>query len=331
MKNSYLLSLFIILMFTSLLPGQSLFPEDSAQWKVFYFNTNGPIIEKQLVPHRIAGDTVLVNKNYQVIRPGLTAQKDAYLRVDTAAQKVYFLRNNKDTNAHRLLYDFSKTVGDTIRIIASPFVNRDTIVWRVFREGHLSINQQPHRYLDVAFVGKHYQQRDSIYMDRWIEGIGSVRGLFAPFLDDGLIGIGVSARFHLVCMEDFTRGIRYRPQLLTDTSFLDSGLSNYYDDTSNCNTPAWNNFSREEIPTQNVLLRAFPNPFRENLTLQNPSGEEWFYKVTNLSGKTLFEGTLPAQVKEHLSFAGLPGGMYLLHYISDTRQEVLKVIYENDK
>ncbi len=316
MKNQLLLA---ITMATLSLPliAQHHFPEDSAEWKVYYQKTEGPVTHKALRSHSYNGDTVLMGVQYKKITaPSSKASPgfgEVYLREVDSTQKVYVLLNDAGVLTEYLLYDFSKSTGDTISIPVAPYGMPDTIKWYVFNEGYITIGQQQRRYMELEFIGSHpFQSGDSIYMDRWIEGIGSVRGLLAPFLDDGSFGIGESLRYHLVCFTDKGEGVQYESGLLKDSTFIETNLYNYYDSVSSCNTAPWGNLSHEESVFKNDLLNTYPNPFTEELNLYNPAGSTGTYAMYTTNGQAVFGGELKQYGTITIQTRHLPKGFYIL-------------------
>ncbi len=295
-RISLLISVILLCIFSaSSLLAQHHFPKDSAEWKVWHRFTGVPS-SSYLTEHKIKGSKVLLGSNHIKLSSGFRSW-DSYFREVDSTQKVYFLYDIYDTVSNRLLYDFSKTVGDTITVF---YFDTWEIKWAVVGEGLDSVGSEQRRYMDLKRVGWNYY-------DRWIEGIGSTRGFFAP-IDEPSGWFEHS--FQMVCFSDIGAGIQYEP--LAGTKY-------------NCNTPA-HVFSEYEQTMQVEQIEIYPNPFNRDFTIENTTTEPCSYVLTTASGQIIKRSTLEARKKQMVSVPNLPVGLYLINYQINGRVGVLKLV-----
>ncbi len=296
-RISLLISVILLCVFSDAsLLAQHHFPKDSAEWRIWNWSNGGGVYSSGLDTHKIVGDTVLYGKHFKKINRGFFGTESYFREVDST-QKVYFLYDYSDTVSKRLLYDFSAGIGDTVTI---QYLHRDTIKWAVVAEGLDSVGSEQRRYIDVKLVGWNYY-------DRWIEGIGSTRGFFAPTSEPS----GWFERsFQMVCFSDIGAGIQYEP--LAGTKY-------------NCNTPA-HVFSEYEQTLEVEQIEIYPNPFNRDFTIENTTTEPCNYVLTTTSGQTIKQGTLEAREKQMVSVPNLPVGLYLINYQISARVGVLKLV-----
>ncbi len=166
--NTWLLVV-VFLMLSHVLRSQSLL-QDNKQWNVYTpgvclcgFYTEILYIE---------GDTLIHNKPYKT----LWRSDDSlnvifpyrYLREE--AGKVFM--HNADNQTTVKLYDFTKTIGDTIHITNA--LCEDTSIT-------MTLTAIDSIEYDGSFYKRWHLQNDSAgFTDKWIEGIGSVHGLVYP-------------------------------------------------------------------------------------------------------------------------------------------------------
>jgi hypothetical protein len=91
-------------------------------------------------------------------------------------KKIYF-RNLE--NVEGLLYDFGVKQEDTIRTVNTSVQVRDTIIFKVVKVDTLNYLGVDRKRFEVIDILSHMT-------DYWIEGIGSLEGLFRPAF--GLVG-----------------------------------------------------------------------------------------------------------------------------------------------
>jgi len=291
MKKSLLV--FCLALTANTLSAQHHFPKDSAEWKVWHKNTGVPS-SSGLLTHSIVSDTVLRGEAFSVIKRGLGGGLPAYIREVDSTQRVYFLYDYLDT-ATRLLYDFSKSIGDTVVIIDDW---GDTVNWEVVKDSTLIIGSQQRRFIDVRRDYFGY-----IQTDRWIEGIGSIHGLFAPI--DEPPGY-FERHFELICFENKGTSFQYEPHPQYD-----------------CNTPK-QVFSVEE--TRLRKIKSFPNPFGNQLQIENGSDAALRFSLFSPTGAEWTSGRLGPYENMEIKTQHLPRGIYLIRYFSEGRSASQKLV-----
>ena len=161
------------------------FPEDSAQWSVWY--TNQSLISS--VQYKMKGDTLINGINYNKIFKSYNLNYGAqdtlvncFIRQDTSQKKVYcrYPYNTYNDSSEFILYDFSLTTGDTFFIKILP----DQIMYplAIVSDDTAQITTDFRRVLSLHVVdtcGLPYCLW-GIGMDNteaWVEGMGSLGNL----------------------------------------------------------------------------------------------------------------------------------------------------------
>ena len=155
------------------------FPDSNAIWSEVFTCMQPDIIETY--QYGISGDTIINTTLYHkiyllndTVYPLITGQYCGAIREDSL-KRIFVIGCNcaypgTTGNEEVVLYDFSKSVGDTV------FVGMDSIG----PEGYLVIDHIDSMLIDNNFRKTFYFS--TLYYDYWIEGIGSTRGLFSPII-----------------------------------------------------------------------------------------------------------------------------------------------------
>ncbi len=150
------------------------FPDSNAIWNNFYYGYSTDFRER----FGIKGDTlineILYNKIYSIIDDTVLSQEHMtyYAALRENESKQIFIKI-QDWDEEILIYDFSLNIGDSMPHSEYP-------------EGDLHWGC---RVTDIDTIEMHdnqFRKRFKIEgggLDYWIEGIGSVRGLFHPIRD----------------------------------------------------------------------------------------------------------------------------------------------------
>lgn len=173
----YLFTLFVTLSLSFIISGQTntyySFPDSNAVWNFHYqmhCMQNGTADEQYSIT--ISGDTLINNQQYKKLTTPFNNNNSSgtcggkpigykgAIRHDSVYKKVYFIPPSD--SAEHILYDFTLTVGDTLRGFLADF---DPVVQKI----------------DSVQVGNSYRKRwvidSSCYFINIIEGIGSTYGL----------------------------------------------------------------------------------------------------------------------------------------------------------
>jgi hypothetical protein len=203
-----------------------------------------------------------------------------FIHIDSSSKKVLFVWENSDIVA--TLYDFSMTVGDSMQTFWRGYLYGEK-TWHVIEDSTMLFNGEVRRYLKVA-VG-----RPTGRTDYWIEGIGSVQGLFRP------VHTPFELVMNLVCFSDSSNGFQYQPfEFFSDLYF-------------GCQT----GFSVEENSISNYI-KAYPNPASETLVLENLYEESLEYVIYSMDGKKVEKLMLSPQSSSVVNIKNWPSGMYSL-------------------
>ncbi|MDD6210359.1 MAG: T9SS type A sorting domain-containing protein, partial [Bacteroidales bacterium] len=220
----------------------SVFPEKDAIWCI---KTD---FQPQMLLYGLTGDTVINEKQYGK----LYQLSDTTLNIDeggeyigairTEERKVWLYPNISNSDKELLLYDFSKGKGEGITINFFVDFEFEASVPSFF----LTDVDFPKIYdlTEDTLNRKHYKiEGNSIGQDEWIEGIGSLRGLFF-----------YSINFPI-------RGSYYYPKLIS----LKQGDSIVYHNKDVCKEPfCWFGVGVEDTQQKQTAL-LYPNPVKEIL------------------------------------------------------------------
>ena len=208
---------------------------------------------------------------------GYIIVQNALLRQDTLSKRIYFF--NRYTNSERLLYDFSKNIGDTIKNIAAIAVSQ-------FPSGpDLLVKNIDTVQLNDGLPHKRFFLKDGYYTYEVIEGIGSKEGLLNPYAKSIS---GPSNR--LIC-----HGV-INPFSSVYSNPVDFG---------NCN------FTTSVKESENLVrkINIFPNPSTGKLMINLPQPESFFskIKIINSVGKLVYD---EPYLGPELNVELLPNGIY---------------------
>jgi Secretion system C-terminal sorting domain len=250
------------------------FPDSNATWNVVdAFKDFGNLTNYRNYKFQMMGDTTIQQQNYHKIYETFsqtryvggireTPQKEIFFRADTASQDL-------------LLYKFGLNVGDSARI---------------YRLGQwVSIRTLS---IDSVLVGNRFRKRytmttpQSIPREQWIEGIGSVKGLFFP-----LWWLEFENSYQLYCFE-------LNGQLVYQSS----------------NALFWNRcynvfiWGTDEL---SVDVTVQPNPVSHFLQFSwtGLAQDALSLKIYNTAGQMLLRQ--PVQSNVPISVETLPNGLYL--------------------
>jgi len=255
------------------------FPDSNAIWNSKY----GGYYGTPIVRFGLNGDTVINNqvykKVYQIVDDSTLnlANMTYYAAIRENASKQLFAKMT-DYDDEILIYDFSLNIGDTI-ISNSPsgYLNYDLCIIADIDSIELENNQFRKR-----FKINDYEQ------DYWIEGIGSIGGLFHPTMDY-IIG----SYCDLTCFKN------------NDTAKY---INNPQCDKCFCflQTPVI------EIEENNDFINVYPNPATTNINivfeLQNGLSE---ISLINSIGNSI-ENRITSSFPIQINIENLPIGIYLI-------------------
>jgi hypothetical protein len=291
------------------------FPDSNAVWRQ---NSYYPIPcshglggEESKYQYTIGGDTIINPYTYKKIyASGSDEQCGGFgsggyynyvggLRQDLVNKKVYFkYANYPDT----LLYDFSKQIGDTLRLAE--------IQYTFFYYGSVYLGRYTSLIasIDSVLVGGSYYKQfhlkdtcNNCYYDNFvlIEGVGSIAGLLEGFqyLDPTRPSVGSQ----LVCFSNNTHI--------------------YPSDSTSCSLITYN-VSIEKSKEKKTIFKIYPNPSNGsiNITITNAIDE---LKVTDLLGQIVYE-TKPQATNTTLQLDN--AGVYFIAITCGKETSVKKVV-----
>jgi hypothetical protein len=236
------------------------------------------------------GDTIFDNLKYKKVYMQYedsiadfgNARYFAAIREDTVAEKVYFYYEYYLGNgAEYLLYDFSVNVGETVSFYT---------LW-----GGLRMQEQVVISIDSIFIDNHYRKKINFIddwggQDSWIEGIGSIQGVF------------FAGPFDIADLMDCT-------QLLCvhiDGELIYRNPDPFYD-KYNCYIP---NSGVNIDENRKEILKIYPTITDDVLYIETDENiADFDYKIINIQGQVINYGMLTSNI---INVSNLNKGFYLI-------------------
>ena len=285
------ISFFALVLFTKICFAQMYvpLPFGNARWLETKYSTFGPSFDKSYSVFSV--DTLSYSafghnyKKYEVVDDSVytfSAVSDSFfLYDDTTTRQVFMLLNNVEY----LVYDFSKSVGDTIfNIYPIPYVSP-------MNSSFLIVDSiQTEMLYGTAHKVFYLSNGTPFHASKWIEGIGSTEGLFNNIAH----AMPIDPIWGLNCVHQNNN------QLYGNScNFKTVGLND-------------NDFS---------AIHLVANPIVSNMIeIANPSKKELHWSLLSYDGKMLKKGNeLPIPIPEFSS------GIYLLKVYNDQISETFKI------
>ncbi|HXC05346.1 MAG TPA: T9SS type A sorting domain-containing protein [Bacteroidia bacterium] len=267
-------------------------------------------------------DSVIGSITYKMLyqNQGPTISNPCYLgliREDTALHKVYFKDNQGDPE--QVLYDFSKQVGDTMKVIARTGNYFQSGTYRVdsIRMLHIKAGMRRLFYLNCQTCGINPPTLE------WLESTGNRGDALYAYTGNFNIGGGIFNYCNGVnkyphAMAEIMTCFEHRYINYYDSCAFNEALHNsciYYQDTCNY----WNICGGiKEYQSLNKWT-VFPNPASSHLMLQLDvaHADRFEIRILDLNGRqvmnTVVLGLLGEGIQEkEMDIASLPDGLYLM-------------------
>ncbi len=263
------------------------FPDSNAIWSEIF--TSEQPFEIDTYQYGISGDTMINSNWYKKIYllndttyPLNTGEFCGAIREDD--QKRIFVIECSCTypgvdENEVLLYDFSKTTGDTI------YVGEDGVgPWG----GPLVIN-----HIDSVLINNEYRKtfHFSDYLHFWIEGVGSTRGLFSP-ISWQTTGY---QEWELICFNE-NNEVRYLNPDYNSCFPLITGIEEHNNNTGE--------------------VHIHPNPVTDVSVIDfqtTKSTGYQFLELYNVTGQKIFQRDIKNNKKIYIHAANHEPGLYLFH------------------
>lgn len=188
------------------------FPDSNAIWNNVLTSMSGTVFTR----FGLMGDTSIVSIQYhKLYKLNDTILNDTnalyYGAIREQAKKLYFRPVNY--SFERILYDFTKNIGDTIKNLYYDLIPSDSSMWGIV----ISI--------DSILIDGNYRKEFTLNANNnpvWIEGIGSLQGLLYSVTP----ALTCSCIWSLVCFQQ-NDSVKYlNPQYSSCFSTI-TGISNY--------------------------------------------------------------------------------------------------------
>lgn len=266
------------------------FPDSNAIWNEYSIHIENPQNIAYKTRYGIIGDTIIDLKTYSKIYKliddtCLNINNTAYFGAIREENKQIFTITIYHGEQEILLYDFSKNVGDTI-YSNSP---EGYMAYPIIISGIDSIEINDGSYRKRFWLeGVYY----SFLAECWIEGFGSIHGLFSPIT-------AILLNYfepHLSCFKQNESSL-YLNNFSCDKCFCTLGTS----------INDFNGFRDK--------LQVYPNPFSDQININCESKNEYSeIRIYNSNGKMIYkckEMTYPTKI----DLGELPVGLYLIQLI----------------
>lgn len=90
-----------------------------------------------------------------------------------------------------------------------------------------------------------------------------------------------------------------------------------------------NALSVKETSSDNLTLAAYPNPFKNQFTIEvGNAGTEGIISITDVTGKLLQTVKLDVENRAKLDFTGFSNGLYIVRYTDNIRTKTIKITKE---
>ncbi len=269
-------------------------PDTNSIWSVA---TIKQTVFEETYKYGIPGDTSILSENYRMISlsDDSVFYPDSsiyYCAVRESNKKWYFVEQN--STQEKLLYDFSINTGDTVQI-DNPWSN--------------GVNELKVDTVDSVFIYNEFRKRillnslSANTFDAWIEGIGSIYGLFYSGGDFN------NENFQLICFE-------------------------HLDMLWYINSPNGACFIKDPLSSGSIKIESpeftiYPNPFHDKLTIVATEHTCGPVKVEifTIHGVKEFSEAFNLQNKKDIPLnTSLTSGVYFLRIQSNIESVVYKVV-----
>jgi hypothetical protein len=246
-------------------------------------------------------DCKRINIDYYACNNHFSEKLYTYESFDT----IYFY--NQDIDNFEILYNFNAIAGDSWQIRTKDHEDKiDTVEIKVDSTGMININDKQLKklYVTYKYNYKHsssdwietYQDRSTI-----IESLGDINFL-----------ININDKYRGVCDIDFIHSLRcYEDTVLGyySTGYRDSCTYTY----------KWTSINNKSVSN---ILKVYPNPFNNVLTISNDFDENIYYEIYSFNGLLIKSGT-----ENEIDLSYVKYGVYILRAkINNENIKSIKII-----
>ena len=306
MKTKILTIAIAAILFVLPVNAQDVFPLSGAKWtEVIEYDYNYPIIEYQYFSYVLQGDTIIddILRSKLHLIPGTSTDTDIVGFIHIQDSTVFY-RGRTTYAYNRLcdeyhqqdypLYDFSLSKGDSF--------------YDCF-ESSFSFNNEEYYYhvsdIDAVNLGGVSRKRITFIhdlwlgsRDQWIEGMGSVNGLF---YGKESVPISDGSNKYFVCFTQNDELIYLNPRY------------------SECPVPQFN--AIPEVKTN--PLRVFPNPMKSTATIQSNQPLQSI-QIYDISGILLHKQACNGKLQTTINRQSLSQGSYFIKIALQTGETLIE-------
>ena len=297
----------------SVLPvnAQDIFPLSGAKWtEVIEYDYNYPIIEYQYFSYVLQGDTViddiLRSKLHLIPRTSTDTDIVGFIHIQDSTvfyrgvtRNAYYPLCDVYHQQDYPLYDFSLSIGDSFFDCSASMHYVDWDYYSVLDVDAVNLGGIGRKRITLAWTWEEQQY----IRDQWIEGMGSVNGLFygkeAIRRSDG-------SNKYFVCFTQNDELIYLNPRY------------------SDCQ-----GLSFKAIPeVKTNPLRIFPNPMKSTATVQSDYPLQ-SVQIYDISGVLLYKQTCKGELQTTINKQSLLQGSYFIKVILQTGEtQIEKLIVQ---
>jgi hypothetical protein len=309
--KKYMIFLLALLCYSFEVLCQSVFPEQNAIWNVYLECPN----EGDKL-YGVKGDTMINNLNYSRV---FLLTDTLLTSIDTNNELIGFLRNEEQKVLFRpkygnieefVLYDFSKSVGDTIWHNARMEIQGSIISFN--SEKYVSIVLDKYSEDDLIKYDLMTGPYDSIsgpistFSDIWIQGIGSTKGLFWHLY---LPSMACEGDNNLKC-------VKYNDEVI----YLNDARCNQ----CFCSYLTGSNGRKND----QGLVKLFPNPAQDLVVVFSREEVSEIWMFNSIGKKILLRSNLNSESTEFFT-SDFPAGLYYVSIeLTSGKKEIKKLIIE---
>lgn len=279
---------------------------------------------------KVQGDTIIngqlckkLVRNYKLYDRTTDAfyyagkSNDLYVYAESNGEKTYIYNN--DTTNFELLFDMSKTAGETVTYPYPPLV---TSLWSMCPDNTYSVTANGTKDFNGQTL-KYYALKETPTTNYMMNGdiverIGSTSAYFYSLVGDYSPMQPAICMFGQTSMNFADRFRCYRDSLV---DYKDENIQKYYGD--NCYYPGVDpSLSVKESSTSKNDFIMYPNPADKVIEIRRNENSDTTAKVTNAVGQLTTTYEIKGK-KAEINVSSLPTGIYFISIDGTTKKMII--------